>query len=72
MIINISLQIPDPGLAMAEEERSSKGTKRRREDSGESATEGDPLAQGVILIDSGDEDPHPDQVSSFLGDFRLL
>ena len=81
MIINISFQIPGPGLAMAEEEtpirkvpkrrRPSKGTKRRREDSGGSATKEDPLAQGVIMIDSGDEDPHPYQVSSFLGDFCL-
>ena len=65
MITNISLQIPDPRLAMAEEKRSSKGTKRRRK-------EGNPPAQEVILIDSGDEDPSPDQVSSFPGDFRLL
>ena len=81
MIIISPFQIPDLGLAMAEEEapswevpkrkRPSKGTKRRREDSGGSAAEDDPLAQDVIMIDSGDEDPHLHQVSSFLGDFCL-
>ena len=52
-------------LALAEEEeRPSRGTKRRRR-------EHNPLDREVILIDSGDEDPSPDQVGSFLGDFLL-
>ena len=78
---NIPFQIPDPELAMAEEETSSrevpkrrgptKGTQRRRGDSGGPAAEDDPLAQDVITIDSGDEDPRHHQVSSFLGNFCL-
>ena len=75
MIVPIPFQIPDLGLAMAEEEtprkeapggrRPTKGTKRRREGSGVPATEDDPLAQEVVTIDSGDEDPRHHQVSSF-------
>ena len=55
-------------VAMAEEVPKwrglTKGTQGKRGDSGGLAADEDPLAQDVITIDSGDEDPRHHQVSS--------